>query len=114
MADGEEDTLNWQHALFIRFYIMQTQASNLVIAQYLAHLCIPDKANLRVLEGAVLHDFTCPQRIATMNQCHMARVTGQECCLFQCGIATTNNCHILILEEETVTGGTCAHAASLQ
>src|SRR6266568_4757782 len=78
MPNCQEKPLDRQRTLFTRFQIVELQPGNSLITQYLAHICIPDKANLRVLESAVLHNLAGTQRIAAVNNRSMIDIACQE------------------------------------
>src|SRR5256885_2338693 len=61
VTNGQEYSLNRQDTLFARFHVAQLQARHRVLSQHLGYCCIPDEANLRVMESALLHNLTCSQ-----------------------------------------------------
>src|SRR5260221_11586913 len=114
MPDCQEESLNRQYALFARFHIAQPQTRNFVFTQNLDHFCVPDKADLGILESALLHNLARSQRIAAVDNRHMVGVARQESGLFHSSISTPDNGHILMLKEEAIKGVTGAHTPPLQ
>src|SRR5579875_4209248 len=114
VSNCQEQSLRWQDIFLAILHIAQSHPIHGIIAQDLNHLCIPDKADFWILEGAILHNFAGAQAIASMYNRDMAGVTGQESRLFQRRIATADDDHILVAEEEAIAGRAGADAASLQ
>src|SRR5260370_4414463 len=106
MPDCQEESLNRQYALFARFHIAQPQTRNFVFTQNLGHFRVPDKADLGILESALLHNLARSQRIAAVDNRHIVSVARQESGLFHNRIPTPDSATILMLDEESHPGST--------
>src|SRR5690606_18527898 len=60
--------------------------AGLALAVDLVDHAVPDEADLRVLERAVLHDLRRAQRVATVHHRHALRVAGEEVRLLHRGV----------------------------
>src|SRR5579885_3118954 len=114
VSNRQEQPLRWQDIFLAIFHIAQSYPVHGIIAQDLNHFRIPDKADLWILEGAVLHNLAGAQAIASMYDRDMAGIARQERRLFQRRIAAADDYYILVAEEKSITGRAGADAASLQ
>src|SRR5262245_27892717 len=89
-------------------------ASRTGLAQHFLDHGVPHKADLVVLEGALLHDFGGPQLVTPVHDGDVASKPGKKEGLFYGCITTAYNCHFLTTKKETIAGGAGRHAVAAQ
>src|SRR5215204_3014651 len=90
--------------------VAHPHAADLVLAEDVDDLAVPEEADLVVREGALLHDLGGPQAIAPVNDRHRPREAGEEGGLLHRRVAAADDGDVLVAEEEAVAGGAPGHA----
>src|SRR6202021_4027490 len=78
VADGYEHAVDREDFLATGPGVAQPQAGDLALTEDLGNLAVPAEVDLRVGEGAVLHDLGGPQLVAAVDHGHRLREPGQE------------------------------------
>src|SRR6266516_3199613 len=98
MSNGDEDARRGKDPFFVGMQMEQTHAGDATLwfSKNLLNTGIPDKLNLRILKGFVLHNLRRAKFVATMNQINFRRVASQESRFFHGGVAAANNHQLLV------------------
>ena len=79
---------------------------DLVLAEDVDDLAVPEEADLLVGERALLHDLRGAQRVAAVHDRHRPGEAGEEGGLLHRRVAAADHDDVLVAEEEAVTGRT--------
>ena len=109
VTDRDEEAGRVELALLAGLGVDQGQAGELVVAVDRLHGGVPGELDLRVGEGALLHDLRRTQLAATVDHRDLGGEAGQEGGLLDGGVAATDHGDVLLAEEEAVAGGAPAH-----
>src|SRR5205085_2014951 len=116
VADGVEDALGGVEALELGPLVVQLHAGDATLAgaHDLGHHGVPDPGDLRVGEGAVLHDLRGPQVAAAVDEGDLAGELRQVGRLLHGRVAAADDDDLLVTEEEAVAGGAGGDAVAHQ
>src|SRR5882762_8513721 len=98
MSDCDEDAGGGKYVFLVGMQMAQTHAGDATLwfSKNLLNTGVPDKLNLRILKGFVLHNLRRAQFVATMNQINFRRISSQESRLFHGSIAAANHHQVLV------------------
>src|SRR5690242_15654336 len=104
MADRDEHAGRRVLADLAGLQVLEADAAHLVLldAQHLDQLAVPDEADARILERALLHDLRSAQRVATVHDDDFVAEAREIRGLFHRGVAAADHHHRLVAEEEPV------------
>src|SRR5437667_6421331 len=106
MADRDEEAVD--RALMERLGLDVLQAHGrdlaLVHVEDVVHRGVPDELDLRVLEGALLHDLRAAKRVAPVDDVHPAAQAREVECLLERGVAAAHDHDVHGLEAEADAG----------
>src|SRR5262249_23313040 len=105
VADGDEDAGEGQFVLLAVAGVAYAHAGELLVAEHLDDLAVPEEADLGGGLGAGLHDLGRPQRSTAVGDGHGPREAGEERRFLEGRVAATDNRDVLVTEEEPVTRG---------
>ena len=112
VPDRDEQAGGLEQASLAGRGVAQHDPAQLVLADQGLDLGVPDELDLGVLEGTVLHDLACPERVTAVHQGDFACEPGQERRLLDGGVAAADHDDVLIAEEEAVAGRAPADAVA--
>src|SRR5262249_43232466 len=114
VADGDEDPLDRQVADLTGDQVAQVQTSHRLVTVDVLHDRVPDEADLRVLEGSVLHDLGGSQLLAAVDDSDGLAELGEKDGLFEGRVSSTDHGDGLAPEEEPVAGRAGRYAPAEQ
>src|SRR6266542_1756951 len=114
MTDGHEQPVHRRFPLDSRLEIPQPHCRHLAQGRVLNVLdhAVPDEGDLRILEGALLHDLGRPKRVAAVDHFDLPAEAREVESLLHGGVASTHHHDVLVLEEEAIAGGAGGNAAT--
>ena len=112
VADRDEQPGRVELAGLAGLGVAQGDPGDLVVAVDLGDLGVPGELDLRVGEGALLHDLGGAELAAAVDQGDLGAEAGQEGRLLDRGVATTDDGDVLLAEEEAVAGRAPADAVA--
>src|SRR5213594_5227010 len=104
MADRNEDTVAAVLGARAALDVPQPHAGDDLVAQDVLYHRVPDKADLRVLSGAVLHDLGRPEGVAAVHHRHARGELREEERLLHGSIPAADHDQLLAAKEEPVAG----------
>ncbi len=111
MADRHEHAGHRQLGLFTGYRVPQANSTHLRFALDLGHRGVGEEGDLLVGLRALQHDLRRPELRTPVDQGDAAREAGEERRLLHRGVPpAADDGDVLVAEEESVTGGTGAHA----
>src|SRR4051794_21735278 len=102
MAYGYEQPGYRQRREFVGQQVADDRSLQLRVTQQVLHDRVPHELDLRVAEGAVLHDLRRSQRIASVNQEDLVGELGEERCFLDGTVAAAHDRDLVPAEEEPV------------
>ena len=114
VADREEQSLDFDIRSRTRLHVLDPDAFDLLLAQDIDDLGVPEDLDVRRFEQPVLHNLARTERVPSMDHGHgLAELREVEALLHR-GVAAADDDHVEILEEEAVTRCARTHSAAFE
>src|SRR5690606_20439645 len=115
VADGDEYAVGAELPGGAVLHVAQGHAGHdAVVAVDAVHHGVPDKLDLRVALGSLLHNLAGPQLVAAVDDGDLAGELGQEDGFLHGRVAAAHHDDLTIAEEEAIARGARGHAAADQ
>ena len=105
VADRDEHTGDGKLGSFAGLDIFDLDPGQGVLAQVLGDDRVPEKLDLGVAEGPVLHDLRGAELVAAMDDGDLLGEAAEEVGLLQCRVTTANDRNVVVTEEKAIAGG---------
>ncbi len=102
VPDRHEEAGDVQLLLDLGLDVAQDQAVDLVVAEYVHHLGVPDELDLVVGERPLLHDLGGAKLVPAVDDIDLTSEPGEERRLLHRGVAAPDDGDVLLAEEEPV------------
>ncbi len=114
-TDVDEHTVCFKFCFFSAFSGHECHTSDFPVAfvDFFDGM-VPDEINFFVIECALLKDLLGAQLIATVNDGHFVRETGEVYPFFYGRVSSSDDNEVFVFEEGTVTYGTVRNTASAE
>jgi len=110
----DKDSLGCDLCFSARFPVLDNNGLHGVLAPDLPNLATPEEIDLLVVKGPVLDGLGRSQIVTAMNNCHPVGELGQEDCLLDSGISTTDYNDIPPPEEGSIAGGAVRYSLACE
>src|SRR5215203_175130 len=98
----DDDVTGLVAAHLVGHVVAKVHSGDLVVAQHIDDLGVPDELDLVVGEGPLLHDLGRTQLIPPMDHIDLSGKTGQESRFLHGGVPSADDRDVLVTEEEPV------------